>query len=289
MRHDTRILGLGTAIVGVVLAGATSMSAAAASPGAATVAKPAGYTIVNATFSLPNGSLVPGAVSCPKKNGVQTVPLSGGALIDSSSLAANINSSYPSATAWHAEADNLSGTATIFSVYAVCANKLTGYIQQQSKSVSNPAGTQNGAGYLCPKGDVLTGGGALSATASAQINLNSSWPSGTSGWYVYMNNASTTSTSFTVFHVCAKLNVKKTDYMLVAGTPVANPAGHDDGTSVFCPGGLSTIGGGIVSGAGGGLSTDMNTTFPFTGGWGGDENNGGTANPTLTGYVLCAS
>lgn len=287
MRHDTRILGFCTAAIGVVLAGATSVSAATAAPD---VAKPAGYTIVtSAAITLPNGSLVPGAVTCPKKKGVQTVPLSGGALIDSSSLEANINSSYPFATGWRADADNLSGTATMFAVYAVCANKLTGYAQQQSKSVPNPVGTQSFAGYLCPKGDVVTGGGALSATASAQINLNSSWPTGTSEWFVYINNASTTNSSFTMFRVCAKLNVAKTHYMLVAGAPVTNAAGHDTNTSVFCPGGLSSIGGGTVSGAGGGLTTDLNTTFPFTGGWGADENNGGTASPTLTAYVLCAS
>jgi hypothetical protein len=286
MRHGSRIIGLCAALAGVVLAG-TTVSAAPATPG---VAKPAGYTIVtSAAFNLPSGSLVPGSVTCPKKKGVQTVPLSGGALIDSSSLEANINSSYPFATGWRADADNLSGTATMFTVYAVCANKLTGYAQQQSKSVSDPAGMQNFAGYLCPKGDVVTGGGALSATASAQINLNSSWPTGTSEWFVYINNASTTNSSFTMFRVCAKLNVAKTNYMLVAGAPVTNLAGHDTNTSVFCPGGLSTIGGGSVSGAGGGLSTDLNTTFPFTGGWGADENNGGTMNPTLTAYVLCAS
>ncbi len=287
MRRDIRLLGFCAAAVGVVLAGVTNVSAATTAPA---VAKPAGYTIVaSAPFSLPNGSLVPGSVTCPKKKGVQTYPLSGGALIDSSNLAANINSSYPSPTGWRADADNLSGAATMFTVYAVCANKLTGYVQQQSKSVSNPAGMQNGAGYLCPKGDVVTGGGALSATGSAQINLNSSWPAGTGEWYAYMNNASTTNSSFTMFRVCAKVNVTKTNYMLVAGSPVTNSAGHDTGTSVYCPGGLSTIGGGAVSGAGGGLSTDLNTTFPFTGGWGADENNGGTANPTLTGYVLCAS
>jgi hypothetical protein len=289
MGHGSRIVGLCAAFTGVVVA-ATTVSADAATLGTTSVAKPAGYSIVaSSPYSLPNGALVPGSVTCPKKKGVQTVPLSGGALIDSSNLAANINSSYPSATGWHAEADNLSGAATMFTVYAVCANKPTGYVQQQSGAVSNPADTQNGAGYLCPKGDVVTGGGAISDTASAQINLNSSWPAGTKEWYVYMNNASTTSTSFSMFRVCAKLNVKKTHYMLVAGTPVANPSGHDSGTSVYCPNGLSTIGGGLVSGAGGGLSTDLNTTFPFTGGWGGDENNGGTANPTITGYVLCAS
>jgi hypothetical protein len=287
MRRNIQILGFCSALATMSVAGVTVAAASTISPGAAAAAKPAGYAIVSATFSLPNGSLVPGSVACPKKKGVQTVPLSGGAEIGSSSLAANINSSYPSATGWHVDADNLSGAATTFSVYAVCAKKLPGYIQQQSAPVSNPADTQSGDGYMCPNGDVLTGGGALSATASAQVNLNSSWPSGTKIWFAYMDNASSTGTSFTVFHVCAKLNVSHTHYTEISGPATPNPAGHETNTSAFC-GSLAVIGGGVVS-SGIGVSTTINTTFPFTGGWGGNENNSSTSSAFVTAFALCAS
>jgi hypothetical protein len=58
---------------------------------------------------------------------------------------------------------------------------------------------------------------------------------------------------------------------------------------VACPSGLSTIGGGLLSGAGGGLGVTLNSSFPITGGWEGDENNA-TGNPAnITAYVLCAN
>ncbi|HEY1914940.1 MAG TPA: hypothetical protein VGH27_05120 [Streptosporangiaceae bacterium] len=261
--------------------------AAAAKSGPAAT-KPASYKIVSADFTAASGLDTAGSVTCPKVKGVQTVPLSGGALIDGNSLQTSINSSWPTATGWHARVNNASAAATGFSVYAVCAKKLTGYVQQESAAVSNPANTQNGAGYECPAADVLLGGGAESTSHSTLVNLDSSWPAGTSIWYVYLNNASTAHASFHVYHVCAKLNVTATSYQLVAGTPVVNAAGTQSGASVFCPDALATIGGGLVSSSTS-IDVTLNTTFPFAGGWGGDENNNSGASNNLTAYVLCAS
>jgi hypothetical protein len=221
------------------------------------------------------------------KQGVQTVPLSGGAEIDISSLQANINSSFPTRNGWGVDVNNASGTASQFSVYAVCAKKPKGYLVQESASVANPANTQSGAGYACPKGTVLLGGGALSSANETDVNLDSSWPAGTSIWYMYMNNASSLSETVHLYHVCATLNVSKTHYQLVSGPPVVNATGTETNTSAFCPGGLSTIGGGVVSS--GGLGVNINTTFPFAGGWGGDENNASGSNADVTAYALCAS
>jgi hypothetical protein len=215
MHQQAKILGLGFVLVGMVATGATTANAAEATT---TVAKPAGYTIVTATFDLPTGGQTAGFVACPIKKGVRTVPLSGGALIDTGSLQANINTSYPTSGGWEVFANNASSAASTFIVYAVCVTKPAGYLQQQSKAVANPADTQNGAGYTCPKGDQLTGGGAESSSRSTLVNLNSSWPSGTSFWYVYMNNSSSAPATMTLYHVCAKLNVSKIHYQLVSGS-----------------------------------------------------------------------
>jgi hypothetical protein len=272
----------------MTVAWAAPAAAASSGPAAPATAKPAGYKIVSADFTAASGLDTSGSVTCPKVKGVQTVPLSGGVLNDGTSLQTNINSSWPTAKGWSGRVSNASAAATGFSVYAVCAKKMTGYLLQKSAAVSNPAGTQNGAGYKCPKGDDLLGGGELSTSQSTLVNLDSSWPAGTSIWYVYVNNASSAQASFNVYHLCAKLNVSATSYQLVAGTPVVNAAGTQSGASVFCPGGLSSLAGGLVSSS---LSIDvtLNTTFPFAGGWGGDENNESGANNTLTAYVLCAS
>jgi hypothetical protein len=290
-------LGRALAVLLCVLAAVAAASPAAAgprptaaSPGLAVsaAAKPPGYKIVSAGFSAPSGLDTPGSVTCPKVNGAQTVPLSGGVLIDGTSLETSINSSWPAAKGWNADVNNASAAATGFTVYAVCAKKMTGYLQQKSAAVSNPAGAQNGAGYKCPAGEELLGGGELSTSQSTLVNLDSSWPAGTSIWYVYVNNASSAQASFHVYHLCAKLHVTATSYQLVAGTPVVNAAGTQSGASVFCPDGLATIAGGLVT-TSTSIEVTLNTTFPFAGGWGGDENNASSANANLTAYVLCAS
>lgn len=272
----------------MTVAWATPAIAARSGPAASAAAKPAAYKIVSAGFSAPSGLDMPGSVACPKVKGAQTVPLSGGVLIHGNSLQTSINSSWPAADGWNARVSNASAAAAGFTVYAVCAQKMTGYVQQKSAAVGNPASSQNGAGYACPAGDVLLGGGALSTSHSTLVNLNSSWPAGTSVWYVYMNNASSARASFSVYHLCAKLNVPATGYQLVGGTPVVNGAGTQSGASVFCPGGLSSIGGGLVT-TSTSIDVTLNTTFPFAGGWGGDENNASGASANLTAYVLCAS
>jgi hypothetical protein len=288
MRQRAGISGVCAALVCSTMAWAAPAAAAGSGLAGPATAKPADYKIVSADFSAPAGLDASGKVACPKVKGTQTVPLSGGVLIDGTSLESSINSSWPAAMGWNGRVSNASAAAVGFTVYAVCAKKLTGYVQQKSASVSNPAGSQNGAGYKCPTGDELLGGGALSTSQSTLVNLDSSWPAGTSIWYVYVNNASSTHESFNVYHLCAKLNVPATSYQLVAGTPVVNAAGTQSGASVFCPGGLSTIAGGLVN-TSTSIDVTLNTTFPFAGGWGGDENNGSGADATLTAYVLCAS
>jgi hypothetical protein len=287
MRQRARILGLCSAVLALGLATATSVDAAATSPGRPNVAKPADYSIATATFALPPDTQTPGSVICPVKKGVQTVPLSGGGLIDTSALTANINSSFPTKTGWDITANNGSPDASEFTVYAVCAKKPLGYAQKESVAVKNPAGAYAGAGYLCPKGDVVTGGGEISSAPNTLVNLAGSWPTGTSEWYVYVSNESTAGATFNVFRICAKISVSKTNFQEVAGTTEVNPAGHDTDAEVFCPGGLSSIGGGVVPS--GGVGVTINTTFPFVGGWGSDTNNATGTSDNVTAYVLCAS
>ena len=92
-----------------------------------------------------------------------------------------------------------------------------------------------------------------------------------------------------LYRVCAKLNVSKTHYQLVSGSPITNPAHTETSVGVACPSGLSTIGRGLLSGAGGGLGVTLNSSFPITGGWEGDENNATGSSAPITAYVLCAS
>ena len=175
MRQRARVAACATLIC-LTVGWAAPAIAARSELAASMTGKPAGYKIVKAGFPAPSGRDTSGSVACPKVKGARTVPLSGGALIEGNSLDASINSSWPTARGWNARVRNASGAATDFTVYAVCAKKMTGYVQQKSAAVSNPAGSQNAAGYACPKGHVLLGGGALSTSHSTLVNPTAHGP-----------------------------------------------------------------------------------------------------------------
>jgi hypothetical protein len=262
-------------------------STARVTPGTA-AAKPAGYAIVSSgVFTAPAGLEGLGTVTCPKSKGVQTSPLSGGALTSGDDLAENINSSWPTTTGWSVDMNNAGATSASFQVYAVCAKKLSGYVLRKSRSVSNPAGAENAANYSCPSGDVVFGGGVFSASSQTSVNIASEWPIGAT-WQVYVNNGSAQATSFRVYEICAKINTSTTHYQVVAGTTVGNPAGDQTVAIQPCPGGLSLLSGGVSSSS---LLTtvNLNTTFPDETEWVSYENNASADDETITPYAICAS
>jgi hypothetical protein len=289
MRQHARILGLGSAVIATVFAGATTAVAAAPTSGAAATTKPAGYSIASATFPLPNGLQTSGSVTCPVKKGAQTVPFSGGVLVQTDSLGASLNSSFPTAHGWLARVSNASGAASQFTVYAVCAKKPKGYVQQVSGGATPvvPGSTET-TELTCPKGDLLTGGGGFTNTTSTLVSLNSTWPVSVVTWGVSTNNFSSGSATITEVVVCAKLNQSKISYEYVSGAEDSNPAGQETATESTCQAGLSVLGGGSES-VGPSASVSINSSFPFTGGWDGDVSNTGTQGNTVTTFIVCAS
>jgi hypothetical protein len=282
-RHAT-IFVTCCALLGIGMASATAADAAMATAAGAAVAKPAGYSIVSSTFSLPAGRQTPGSVVCPVKNGVQTVPFDGGVLIQNDSSVANINSSYPTTNGWATNVNN-ADVESQATVYAVCATKPAGY-QVRSKTIPNPADTATAASIACARGKVLIGGGSLSSSSSLIVNLNSSFP-GTTGWFVTMDNPVSPSATVTLFSVCAKLNLSKISYQMVAPPGVDNPSHQLTATEATCPSGLSLLAGGVRSN--GGLGVTTNASFPFTGGWIGDQNNNTLSDASVDTLVICAS
>ena len=158
MIKGLRGLALTAAVAATVVAGATTASAKTAALGSPTIAgaKPAGYLIVNASFSAATGVQTRGTVACPKKGSVARLPLGGGAQITSSSLDANINSSIPNGNTWIVDVNNNSGVTTTVVVYAVCAVPGKKY-QVVTISVTNTAGQQNSVTATCPSGTKVLG------------------------------------------------------------------------------------------------------------------------------------
>src|SRR5690242_19290981 len=173
-----------TTSLAAALAGASRLSVAIS---AAVAAPPRGYTVVTSpTLPAANGQQTRGTATCPPG----LVPLGGGAFIHSSSGAANVNSSFPTATGWAADVNNATGAATDFEVRVVCTKQPKLYTVVRSDPASNPAGTQEGALATCPTGTKPLGGGGLSNAGLVLVNLNSTTLNGRS-WLVIENNAST--------------------------------------------------------------------------------------------------
>jgi hypothetical protein len=264
------------------------VGAASTTADAAAATKPAGYSIVSATYPLPNGLQSAGSVTCPVKKGVQTVPLSGGTLLQTDSLQASVNSSYPTAHGWAVHANNTSGASSQFTVYAVCAKKPKGYVQVVSPATSNPTGFESQTGTTCPTGDIVTGGGARSSSSSTMVQLNGLWPTNVNQWELSIINSSSTSASVTSSAVCAKINASFPSYEYLSGAEDGAPAGQETATEAVCPSGLSVLGGGTQSHSPA-TTVSINSTFPFTGGWISDMSNTGSNGATVTTFILCAT
>jgi hypothetical protein len=288
MRMRNRmLLYSGLACAALALA-PTTAAAAKTGPPAARVATdaPSGYVIKSKSgISLPNNDGTFGEAKCPK----DTVVLSGGAYITSSSVKAGINASFPAGQRiWEAVANNFSGTVTTFNVYAVCAKRPKGYEQLIGKLVSNPAGDQGSATENCPAGDVLLGGGVFDDDPSFSVGMSSSYPSTSGSWAAAVNNFSTRDSQYEVIAVCAS----PFPHYAIPSTSASDPAGVQKGIIQDCTGKAVVLGGGNQSSNTTNLRIEMKTTQPFPASgtsWKSGENNDTGSGTTLTSYAICAT
>ena len=100
--------------------------------------------------------------------------------------------------------NNASSSDDTVSAYVVCGLKPGKYIQVLGAQASVPSHGQGPAAAACPTGTVIFGGGDLNNNDYLDANLNSSAPSGTTGWIAYENNASGGFAYFKAYAVCGK-------------------------------------------------------------------------------------
>jgi hypothetical protein len=300
MKKTTGLVCAGTLILGIAAAlpmsGTATAATKAASQGAGTLlassmkglSRPAGFTrpkgyVVEATgYSAPNGEQTQGSVACP----TGTVPWGGGAFISSTSLAANLNSSFPFGIDWVAKVNNASGSTAAFSVYVVCANQPKDYTVQNSGSVPNSAGSQTFDQVSCPAKTVALGGGAYSTSSDTSVNINGTYPSVTGKtyyWNINMNNASSSTNEVEVIAVCGK---KPNGFKLVQSADVDNPQGSQSGVVADCHNAVA-VGGGLVTDSAH-TDVDLSTSEPDFTEWVGYENNGSDADDSIVAFVECA-
>lgn len=287
MRNRT-LLYAGLACTVVVLAPTTAAAAKAGLPAArAATDTPPGYiTVSTSGLSLPNNEGEAGEAMCPKG----TVVLSGGAYIASSSVMTGINESLPSGKrTWFAVANNFSGAATTFNVYAVCAKRPAGYGLAAGSIVSNPAGEQDSATATCSPGDVVLGGGVENA-GGFSVGVTSSYPGASASWTAAVSNFSTQASTFDVFAVCASASAFP--HYAIASRSVSDPASVQKGTIKNCTAPAVVLGGGNRSSNTTVLRVEIKATQPFPAsgtGWKSGENNDTSSSTTLTSYAICAT
>lgn len=128
---------------------------------------------------------------------------------------------------------------------AAGASHPPGYVIVRAGPFSATPGTfDSGASAACPAGTVVWGGGvAFSGGSDPSLNVNTSEPSGSSGWEARVNNTGTTTVQFLVDAVCAN---KPTGYKLVFQN-VDNPPGTQSHATVTCPSPKVLLGGGSLS------------------------------------------
>lgn len=241
-----------------------------------------GYVeVVSALLTDAAGTQTTGTAVCPAGKSL----VGGGAVISSTSLSENINSSIPSADGltWRVYVNNSSATSGTFRVYAICVKKLAVYSVVAGTGIDNPAGAQNSATVTCAKGTFPLGGGGFASSGSTAVNLNTSIPI-TRGWRTDVNNASTGDNTATAYVICGK---KRPGYAEVTGTTTTiNPSSQGSAT-VTCPAGTLVLSGGAFSSSGS-TAVNLNSTLPIsTTTWQSYEDNATTGTNSLTAYAVC--
>lgn len=158
-----------------------------------------------------------------------------------------------------------------------------GYTVVNSGTIDNPAGLQSRGNAVCPSGTVVLGGGGYSNSVATDVNLNSSFPNGSTEWSVDMNNAGSIDSSFVVYAVCANQPKK---YSIEDGTSVDNPPGDQTTATVSCPAGTDLLGGGGYSNSIE-TSVNINMTLPNNEGWLVNMNNDSGSDAAEMAMAIC--
>lgn len=205
------------------------------------VTLPPGYTVATSTFTAFAGAQDVDETRCP---GTEQ-PVGGGAFVSSSDVLVNLNRSYPWRRTWIVSVGNASASATPVTAYAVCMAHSASYKVVHSAPASVDPGSVNSQAVECPAHTSVTGGGAYSASAATDVNINSTVPNtfagGRTGWRVAMASSDPSSAGFTVYAVC---RAKPAGYSIQVGATQQIAPYTEGAASVTCPGASVPIGGG---------------------------------------------
>jgi hypothetical protein len=243
---------------------------------------PRGYVqVIGSSVTVGAGLQERAQAFCPTGK----VPVGGGGVIASSDVRANVNSSLPLANGWAIDVNNASGASTTASARVICIKQPRKYQVVSVSGIANPAGSESAGIVSCPTGTAVLGGGALSQSTDLTVNLNSSFPlSAGNGWRSDVSNASTSSSSFAAFAICAK---QPNGYAVLSSGDVTATPGTEAAAFVSCAGNAVPLGGGLVS-FDSDLHVNVNSLRPEAHGWTSFLNNASAFGAPFDARVVCA-
>jgi hypothetical protein len=159
------------------------------------------------------------------------------------------------------------------------------YAVVNSGSLPAPTGAQTHGEVLCPPNTVVWGGGVFIQLRSLWANVNSSYPTGSTGWAANVNNASGSDTTFTVYAICAK---QPRNYAVVSAV-FPNPAESQSTGEVSCPGTSKVLGGGSYSDSASTTYANINSTLPISGKTWWVNMNNGWISAHVTVFAVCGN
>ena len=247
---------------------------------------PAGYTVVTSPFITANsGRTTFGSVSCPGSE----VPTGGGPVIETSSVALGISSSFPLGQFWEVWINNTSGSSISFDVSAVCIDQPAGYEVVNSRTVTQAPISMRTISVRCPNtGAVAVGGGLENNSTNPTVSINSLAPlSLGKGWEGTLANGSAGNVKVGVMAICMPTPA---GYVIKKKQRIALPAGTVTSAEVLCPSGTGPLSGGESAAPATATYTDitLNGNYPNGPDWGTFEANGTTSSQVGGVAAVCA-
>lgn len=244
--------------------------------------------VASAAFTDLANTQVFGSVTCPRGTKV----ISGGAIISSTSIAENLNSSIPSSDgrSWDVWVNNTSGTDGSFNVYAVCLKGVVNYSIVQSGAYIDPPNLNESTQptVACPRGTKVLGGGGYTSSSSNETILAGSVPGSTGrAWYAAYNNRSQGTTDDYAYAVCGN---RPSGYSVIQGSETDIPPNTQGSATAICPTGKVVLSGGGSPVVFRDALIDLNSTAPVSSTtWVAWANNLYSSDITLFSAAVCAT
>ena len=185
-------------------------------------------------------------------------PVGGGIRIDGSDpgLDLEVHASAPTATGWHVEGNNNTGSTAQMTTFAVCAKGTYFYPHQ---TVTIKPGHAKSLKVSCPAGTNVIGGGVTIVGGDHADEVSASEPADGNdadhaigdAWYGAAGDGSSVKVHMTVQAIC---DGSTASYKIKWHAPVLLLTNHKNSSQVNCPAGTRVVGGGADID---GLNTDM--------------------------------